>query len=1298
MCRSPHSSYVPRLRADRVNFADVANDFPILPEPDEMRLASSILCVTLMSSSAASGDVPVGLTSNGGAAQQASERIDFQIPSVPAERALEIFAANSNRPLIYLVDQVRGVQLQAVSGLMPAEQALRLMLEGTELEMVEDSESEALVIRRIAAAPETADPGGSLPDLNPTDKETMKVENNPRRNGATRFLRGLGALVIAGTALNANAQEVADAEEEIITLSPFTVDADADVGYQAQSTLAGSRLATDVRELASSISIATVEFMEDTGATDSQSLLTYMANTEVGGALGNYSAGGGVRFAAAAARRNPQNAQRIRGLASAELTRDYFSTRIPFDQYNSSRVTVARGPNAALFGIGSVGGVIDQSPHMAAMNSNFTEVSARVGHRGSYRGTFDLNRSLINDRVSVRLSGLTKETKFKQEPAKEEDDRIYAALNAVLFENANNDFLGQTVVRASYETGEIFRNPPDVIPPVDSFRYWFQGYGDIDSLLAVPGIELSDLRSQIVPQDRGGNFIPNYLHDNIASRSPANTSSAVPVFVAIPLIYESGDQQRSGFADPAFAGFDTGMARHRWPGSSGRVRQDLVASGNAIRRLAGFTSYSLQNPDIFDYRNNLLQGTLNSIESAFSAAQATFEQSFWDNNAGVEVTYNDQTFNQQNRLPLSTGLDKELYIDISQFQTNDAPNPNVGRPALRVNNFDTDYIQDNRESVRATAFFKVDTDWFSESLGKWLGDYTITGFRQDDTFDNSSRTNRIVWDSNQVAVGGPGVFEQPFSSGRSSPKALIYVGPSAQDATDFNQVRITDTVNIPWPEPGETYYAWYWDHQAKERKEAEFFTRDLLFNGDISRLDTESEALLLQSSILNDYIFATFAWREDRVRSFGRQPTTGDFGGDNPRRNPNGELRADTLVLDTVTRSDETVSTRSLSFVGFFPEEHLFELPFGMDLSAHYYEGNTFDPVGFRQNIKGEAVSNPNGTTEEYGFSMEFLDRRLSLRVNWFETAVNGISTGANGALSFVNLRPGDWLGNFRTAQAQGIPFDQLGVPASTATSYDEVEAVIHNLLPEPTRSLRNFQVDSTGFVTSTPIQNLTATLDFVSEGMEVELVGQITPNWSVAFNLAQQETVTDNVAPALRDVLFELESNLAASGLGGVPDAPHLGVAITFDERTASGGSAPLRSELAKQGTKSQEQREWRANLVTNYDFQEGFLRNFGVGGALKWQDRAAIGYPFLLDEFGNQIPDLANAFLGDDDLNGDVWVSYGRKIFNDKVDWRIQLNVRNAIRTSSDIPVAMNPNGELAVVRIPPEQEWFITNTFRF
>jgi outer membrane receptor protein involved in Fe transport len=150
------------------------------------------------------------------------------------------------------------------------------------------------------------------------------------------------------------------ADENVFELSPFTVQTDASVGYQATATLAGTRVRTDLKDLASSISVITSKFLEDTGARSNETLLQYTTNTEVGGIFGNFAGVGNTQGIGEG--RNltaPSTNTRVRGLDAADNTRNYFLSDVPWDAYNVDRVELQRGPNSILFGVGSPAGIIN---------------------------------------------------------------------------------------------------------------------------------------------------------------------------------------------------------------------------------------------------------------------------------------------------------------------------------------------------------------------------------------------------------------------------------------------------------------------------------------------------------------------------------------------------------------------------------------------------------------------------------------------------------------------------------------------------------------------------------------------------------------------------------------------------------------------------------------------------------------------------------------------------------------------------------------------------------------------------
>jgi len=248
-----------------------------------------------------------------------------------------------------------------------------------------------------------------------------------------------------------------DDQEEVIELSPFTITADDQSGYQATSTLAGTAIKTDLKDVGSAITVVTREFLEDTGATDAQSLLVYTVSTEIGGALGNFTGPGASSDEGgnSNARANPQSNNRVRGLSTAALTRDYFLTAFGFDSYNTEMVTINRGPNSILFGIGEPGGIVENSLKKARLNRDANQLSFRFGQYGTVRATGDFNRVVIDDALALRFNFLKERVKFRQKPSYEDDTRGYLAGTWKVFKNDGNRNVGPTLFRFNYERASI---------------------------------------------------------------------------------------------------------------------------------------------------------------------------------------------------------------------------------------------------------------------------------------------------------------------------------------------------------------------------------------------------------------------------------------------------------------------------------------------------------------------------------------------------------------------------------------------------------------------------------------------------------------------------------------------------------------------------------------------------------------------------------------------------------------------------------------------------------------------------
>jgi outer membrane receptor protein involved in Fe transport len=251
-------------------------------------------------------------------------------------------------------------------------------------------------------------------------------------------------------------------------LSPFVVDAAEDKGsYKANSTLAGTRVRTDLKDVASAITVVTAQFLQDTGAKNAEDLLVYTPSTEVSGIRGNFSGAAG----AAVAQENTVSATtRVRGLDSADNTRDYFLSDIPWDAFNVGRVDLQRGPNSILFGTGSPAGIINVSTNGASFTNSYN-VTNRFDEYGSLRDSATINQEIIPGVLAIRLAALQDNEKYEQAFAFNNTTRYYGAFrfDPKLFGKDSH-----TSIRGNYEYGNQTSDNPRSLPPTDEITPWFQ--------------------------------------------------------------------------------------------------------------------------------------------------------------------------------------------------------------------------------------------------------------------------------------------------------------------------------------------------------------------------------------------------------------------------------------------------------------------------------------------------------------------------------------------------------------------------------------------------------------------------------------------------------------------------------------------------------------------------------------------------------------------------------------------------------------------------------------------------------
>lgn len=390
----------------------------------------------------------------------------FSVPAGVAETTLKLFAAQAGTEVVFASDIVGRVPTNAVKGSLTARAALDRLLAGTPLTIVEDGKTGTFVVRRANAPP-------------PPPPEPRAGRFSPMQTKSPlALISSWTALALSSAAAPANSTPpaggtTAPAEESLI-LNPFTVTVDQDRGYAASSTLSGTRLNTSLRDVAAAVTVVTPEFMADLGVFTLQDVIGFTANAEYN--VQPFNSGN-----------NTGESVRIRGVRVNESTQDFFPNYLPIDAYNVEQISINRGPNSLLFGVGNPAGTLTGTSKRARFQ-NRGEISASLDRWDGWRATADLNRTIIPDRVALRIAVLRRDTQSFIQPAFWQEDRVFAAGTVQISRRRH----WSTTLRLNGEWAQADRVLPNLRTSLDFISPWIDSGSPLVSGVqpAAPGVAL----------------------------------------------------------------------------------------------------------------------------------------------------------------------------------------------------------------------------------------------------------------------------------------------------------------------------------------------------------------------------------------------------------------------------------------------------------------------------------------------------------------------------------------------------------------------------------------------------------------------------------------------------------------------------------------------------------------------------------------------------------------------------------------------------------------------------------------
>lgn len=215
-----------------------------------------------------------------------------------------------------------------------------------------------------------------------TRTQLGRAELSPKLFGWVGFALAISSAAFSQVAPTPAGAAV-DPTTETVVLSPFTVDTTRDDGFVASTSLAGGRLAGDLKDTPVAYSVLTKDFLQALNLTDMNLAMQWMPGTYLNDGDNNTRLGS----------TNDMNVVTIRGNSLNSPQRNFFPFAFNFDNFNVERMDLARGANSVLFGNGGFGGNPNSVTKRAETARTFGELRYSYGSFASNRATFDFNEA-----------------------------------------------------------------------------------------------------------------------------------------------------------------------------------------------------------------------------------------------------------------------------------------------------------------------------------------------------------------------------------------------------------------------------------------------------------------------------------------------------------------------------------------------------------------------------------------------------------------------------------------------------------------------------------------------------------------------------------------------------------------------------------------------------------------------------------------------------------------------------------------------------------------------------------------
>jgi len=1006
--------------------------------------------------------------------------------------------------------------------------------------------------------------------------------------------------------------------EPVLVLSPFVVEADADAGYVSSSTLAGSRLKTDFKNIASQITVMTPDYLADIGAVSAEGAFPYSLNVEnlaenVGsGDYGTMNNDGKANT-------------RSRGLSAATTSRNFFNSQIKQDTYNTGDlgITFASGPNAILFGLGSPAGIIDVRLNRAQAVKK-GGLRLRYDAHGTQRAAVDYNLPILSGKtfVAARIDALYDNSKYAFAPSYDRQKRIFGTVGLGLFHNrvhfdVSGEYLDEKSSRPAYTVAK------------DAASVWFDP--------AVPGNHTGwkpgDAFAGKTVFNRQGGPTPSYVYG---------------AGVTAPGMYN-------------YDGLVQVMTLGNWLGNNGLLPSTFdTFRGNtlyddALYPIYKYALYGDTHLALTRAKNVTALGQIKVIDDLYLEVGAMYES--------FEGKSSDMFLGGQ----MSLNLDPNLYsptVSSAAGGLANVPNPNYGKFFLDGQGRGQ-LISDWDKEVRASLAYEFDAGRRLSGLGRFA---KMLGMQRFVGLISAKEQQRISQSFNRLTMDNADGSTPAIITATSAIKPAVDNGVTNYFYLNQNNRRFHFREYIDVNDPIYKWGSWggldpfgTWtlkDYNGKDFQVALFDGVGAPSSPNSRRNMLISKGLTYQGMFFRDRLALTYGkrwesldakeldigWRtQDRITGLVKNYQDGA---------PWGQYAA---------RPSMTNDSRG-AVVHVFPW-----------LSLHYSRSTNNDTVSQSHDITGAPTDATTGVGKDYGVRVAF--GGLTLRYNRFDNQSKNEDAGS----VFNNLRDNISNLEMRLQATNPNEWQPYGKSASAEGFYPQLHQSIgrdyYRMTADSVSTGQELEV--AGRIKNLDVRVTVAKTRSVKSNISQSWLQYVIDRQPLFENMKWYDVISglpvvrvDNVGGTLVPVL------------GNPGDAPVTGWQNVLFKDNASQTIYDyyLNTVLAntyyrtiqQDGRTNDAIRQWRINASMAYRIN----KNWRTGFSTRYRDKAVIGYgtrtdnvPLLGVPTSITVIDLNTRFYTAAQWFFDPFISY--KGTYKKLPYTVQLNVSNVFDKSEIYPI---------------------------